>query len=128
MKKIIFLIVIVITSCQNVQKPPKPANLISEDKMVEILTDLYLANAARGIGSREMLHKNVRMDSLIYAKYEIDSTQFAQSNHYYAGSVDSYINIFQRVEANLAAMEKEVDSLFNQRINAQETDTIPAEN
>ncbi|NLN24485.1 MAG: DUF4296 domain-containing protein [Bacteroidetes bacterium] len=128
MKKIIFFLAIVITGCQNVQRPPKPENLIGEDKMVEILTDLYLANAARGIGSREMIHKNIRLDSLIYAKYDIDSTQFAQSNNYYAGSIDTYIDIFQKVEANLVAMEKEVDSLFNQRLKLKQPDSVKTTN
>ena len=61
---IIFLLSFV--SCQDVNYPEKPKNLIAKDKMVEILTETYLGNAARSVDNKTIITKGIKMDSLIY--------------------------------------------------------------
>ena len=51
------------------------------------------------------------MDSLIYKNFGVDSLQFAKSNAYYAADVNTYMEIFQKVEARLVAMQKKMDSI-----------------
>lgn len=130
MNRLIYLFCLIFFwNCQNVEKPQKPSNLIPKDKMVEILTESYLANAARGVGSKNLLVKDVKMDSLIYNKFGIDSIQFAKSNEYYAAGINDYIEIFEKVEANLEAMNKEMDSIrslkHSQEPNVEEKDSEP---
>lgn len=130
MKRLIYLFCLIfLLNCQNVERPEKPANLIPKDKMVEVLTESYLANAARVVGSKNLLVKDVKMDSLIYHKFEIDSIQFAKSNEYYAAEINDYIEIFEKVEANLVAMDKEMDSIRSliqsQDQNTKKKDTEP---
>ena len=36
-------------ACHKVEKPKKPENLIAKDKMVNILFDVYVFNAAKGM-------------------------------------------------------------------------------
>ena len=112
-------------SCQNVKYPEKPENLLSKDKMVDVLTEAYLANAARSIGIKTMVAEGIQMDSLFYAKFDVDSLQFVRSNDFYAADVNAYISIFQEVEARLQKIEKELDSL--RKAEMQNKSALPKE-
>ncbi len=113
----------IFASCQDVNQPKKPKNIIPKDKMAEVLTEAYLANAARSVDNKSILVSGVKMDSLIYTKFGIDSLQFVQSNDYYAANINSYMEIFQKVENNLKALEKNLDSV--RELNYNKKDTIP---
>ena len=110
-------------SCQDVKQPQKPKNLIAKDKMVEVLTEAYLANAARSVDNKSLLANGVLIDSLLYTKFGIDSLQFVRSNDYYAANVNSYMDIFQKVEANLTVLERDLDSI--REMNYNKNDTLP---
>ena len=107
----IFVLILSILGCQNVERPEKPKNLISKEKMVDVLTEAYLANAARSVNNQAIIDKGIQVDSLIFKKFEVDSVQFAKSNDYYAADINMYLDIFQKVEARLVAMEKKLDSI-----------------
>ena len=108
---IILILILSILGCQNVERPEKPKNLISKEKMVDVLTEAYLANAARSVNNQAIIDKGIQVDSLIFKKFEVDSVQFAKSNDYYAADINMYLDIFQKVEARLVAMEKKLDSI-----------------
>lgn len=110
---LIFVLILSILGCQNVERPEKPKNLISKEKMVDVLTEAYLANAARSVNNQAIIDKGIKVDSLIFKKFEVDSVQFAKSNDYYAADINMYLDIFQKVEARLVAMEKKLDSIRN---------------
>lgn len=107
----ILILILSILGCQNVERPEKPKNLISKEKMVDVLTEAYLANAARSVNNQAIIDKGIQVDSLIFKKFEVDSVQFAKSNDYYAADINMYLDIFQKVEARLVAMEKKLDSI-----------------
>jgi len=109
----ILILILSILGCQNVERPEKPKNLISKEKMVDVLTEAYLANAARSVNNQAIIDKGIKVDSLIFKKFEVDSVQFAKSNDYYAADINMYLDIFQKVEARLVAMEKKLDSIRN---------------
>jgi hypothetical protein len=95
-----------IIGCNQPEKIDKPDNLISETKMTAILYDLYTINAAKGV-SRNVLENNGFVpETYILTKHNIDSTQFAESNNYYAFNTDKYKAIVESVKAKL---EKEKD-------------------
>lgn len=102
-------LVIGVYGCQNVKYPEKPDNLIDHKKMVNILTEAYLMNAARSVGNKTMAAQGIQMDSIFYARFGVDSLQFAQSNAYYASDVNTYITLFQEVEEKLQQIEKDLD-------------------
>jgi len=90
------------------------------DKMVDVLVEAYLANAAQSVRNKTIVHQGVKMDSLIYTKYGIDSLQFVKSNEYYAADANVYLDIFKKVEEKLEGYEQELDSLLNKdRFNSQ---------
>lgn len=110
--------------CQNIDKPEPPDNLIPKDKMVAIITDAYLSNAARGFNTRIVREKGYKLDSILYASYAIDSAQFAQSNAYYATDLDTYEAMFTKVSENLELLKMEKDSLkaiYEERIRVRDS-------
>ena len=113
MKQSIFFIILTLGlfGCQDVKQPEKPKNLIAKDKMVDILLETYLANAARSIDNKSIISKGIKMDSLVYKKFGIDSLQFVKSNSYYAADINTYIKIVQEVEARLTGMQQKMDSI-----------------
>ncbi|MGB7395007.1 MAG: DUF4296 domain-containing protein [Pricia sp.] len=101
---------ILLTAC-NEKLIEKPDNLIPEDKMVKVLKDLAIVNAAKTTNVAVLQENDIEPMSYIYEKHGIDSTQLVESDRYYASLPDKYEEIYQKVEAGLEqdtkAMEKE---------------------
>jgi hypothetical protein len=97
-------------SCTSNTILKKPDNLIPEDQMVDLLTDLFLAINAETTKNLD-LKRQVNYYPLIFEKYNIDSTQFKESNFYYTSRVDHYDVILNRVHERLKKLNKELDAL-----------------
>jgi hypothetical protein len=108
-----------IMGCQDVKRPEKPKDLIPKEKMVEVLTEAYLSNSAQSVRNQSIFKEEVNLDSLFYAKFDIDSLQFVKSNNYYAFNSSLYIDILEKVEANLERIEDRLDSIRNTRKNQE---------
>jgi hypothetical protein len=112
-KKVSVIIVLCffVLACNENDKPKQPDNLISKEKMSEILYDLYVINAAKGV-NRKLLEKNGFMpETYVLTKYDIDSTQFANSNAYYAFDTDTYKSIIDQVKIRLEKEKVEFEEL-----------------
>lgn len=116
--------VIVIVACQNVKELERPANLISKEMMVDILTDCYINNAARSISYVKLKDSKIKLDSMIYVKYQIDSVQFTQSNEYYSLQFNTYVDILTQVEKRLEKIKVRTDSIVKIK---KKKDTITTE-
>lgn len=115
LKKVTFtlsFILVLLFSCQNVKKPEKPENLIPKEKMVNILSDLYISNAARNVNNKRIIKAGIQLDSLIYTKFEIDSLQFVESNAFYSSNLKVYGEMLTQVQEKLKFLQKEKDSLY----------------
>ena len=110
-KPLFLLLAVMLIGCQNVVRPDKPDDLIGKEQMVDIVYDAYLANAAKSINNKKLRQMGIRLDSIIYKKHEIDSTQFANSNEYYSLDLDNYADIYSKVEARLLVEQKRLDSI-----------------
>lgn len=86
--------------------------------MVSLLVDAYLGNAARSNNNRVLREEGIQIDSVLYAKYGIDSLQMASSTAYYAAEINSYLLILDQVEDRLSLLKKELDSLA--RVDAEQ--------
>ena len=125
MKYILGIIIVFgLWNCQDVQRPEMPTNLIPEDQMVDILTEVYLVNAARNFDNRTIMENKMKLDSFVYKKFNIDSLQFVTSNAYYTSNLDTYNNLFVKVEERMSVIKKEVDSLLVIHIKEQEAKRI----
>ncbi|HET8885363.1 MAG TPA: DUF4296 domain-containing protein [Salinimicrobium sp.] len=115
MKKLIFIFcAVLLLACQDVEKVPKPKNLIPEDKMVEVLTDFALFNAARSYNLRQLQQTGVNPAEFIYTKHGIDSLQFLKSNEYYISNIEEYQQIFDSVKLELEALKTHHDSILKE--------------
>lgn len=101
----VFIIACFLSSCQNIEEVKKPDNLIPEDKMVDVLTELSLLNSAKNKNKRILEETGLQPDTYLYSKYEIDSLQLAESTTYYAKKYDEFDGIYQKVKQNLEAMK-----------------------
>jgi len=115
MRYSLLLILFFIAGCQHVDKPEKPNNLIPKDKMVNVLADVYISNAARNVNTKILYTNGVKLDSFIYRKYKIDSLQFARSNAFYSANLETYGTIIKKVEDRVFALKRKQDSLLPEK-------------
>ena len=116
------ILILVMFSCNNIEKPKKPDNLISKDRMVDVITDISLMTAAKSM-NKDLLEKNaINPQNYIYEKYNIDSVQFAESNNYYAYDVKEYEEIYVIVKERLEKKKIEYTTLQEQ--DKEEKDSI----
>ena len=116
---VIVVLCVMVLACSNAYKPKKPDNLIPKDQMTELLYDLYVINAAKGVNRKILETNGFNPETYILTKYNIDSTQFADSNTYYSYKTEVYDEIVEKVKARLEK-EKEVF----EEIKEQENDSI----
>jgi len=113
MKKIIlvFIISLLVFSCQEKQLMNKPENFISPDEMSAILLDYYLAKGYNDDAKKvKRIQKSkdevINPSAYIYKKHQIDSLQFAQNMNYYLTQKETILAIFTNAEDQLKALEK----------------------
>ncbi len=137
MKKIAFILFVgfVFLACNNnkIEVPKKPDNLLSTTKMVNVLYDMAIVNAAKGTNKKMIQNKGLNPQEFIFNKHDIDSLQFADSNNYYTYFPDVYEDIYEQVrfrlenrkkgyKAILDREEKEMDSLS--RLSRRKKDSL----
>jgi len=99
-KTVLILLLIFIWSCTSKTIYKKPADLIPKKQMINLLTDLYLANGARSVENIDY-KREPNYIPLVFEKYHIDSARFKRSNIYYTSKLDEYQEMFQKVLDNL---------------------------
>lgn len=80
--------------------------------MVDILTDVYISNAARNVNNKLLRNKNIKLDSVIFNKYRVDSLQFVLSNNYYSSNLDVYRDLLIKAQEKLMVLQIEKDSIY----------------
>ncbi|MDH7912116.1 DUF4296 domain-containing protein [Winogradskyella sp. SYSU M77433] len=110
-KIFVITISLLILGCDGLQKPEKPKDLISKDKMSDILYDMYIINAAKGVNRKLLEKEGVVPETYILTRHNIDSTQFANSNNYYSYDTDVYKSIVEKVKTKLEADKKKYEEI-----------------
>jgi len=108
MKKLLLLLLsVMVFSCgKETGAVEKPARLLKEDEMENILYDLTMIQAIRSFQPQVLDNNKVDAQHYIYRKYKIDSLTFAQNNDWYANDPELYNNMLVKV---------------NERINKEKT-------
>jgi hypothetical protein len=88
----------VILSCKE-DVVTKPKNLIERDKMVAIIYDLSVLEAAKSQTSG--IYHYPKSSQFLKEKYKVDSLTFAQSSQYYASDMKEYKKMYDEVKARL---------------------------
>ncbi|RNC87785.1 MAG: DUF4296 domain-containing protein [Winogradskyella sp.] len=113
MKHLLSLIFIssILMSCEQRFQPNKPDNLIPQEKMTNVLYDMFIASSAKGVSRIKFEAKGIDPETYILKKYEIDSLQFALSNDYYAHNVELYNAMIEDVKAKLTAEKTKFEAI-----------------
>ena len=106
------------------EKNVAPDNLISEDKMIEILYDMSLISVSKGINKRIIENKGMKPKKYILNKHNIDSIQFVASNQYYSKDLETYLSIYEEVlnklQSNREIVIETIDSKKEERARRSE--------
>ena len=103
MKNYLLIIFLFIGCSDNV-----PDNLISKEKMENIIFDIMILNSSSGFDLK--IDNNLLSDELIYKKHNIDSLQFFESELYYSKNPREHYEIYAKVKIRIL---KSIDSLKN---------------
>lgn len=106
MKKIALLFVLfTIFGCGD-NAVEKPENLIEKDVMVDVLSDLTIIQSVETNNPGVITQNEIKVNEIIYKKYNIDSASFAQSNRYYASDPHNYQKLFKQVSEKITAKKE----------------------
>lgn len=125
----LFLGAILLVSCAE-KVVEEPENLIPKEKMTEILHDLAILNAAKSGASRKFKDSGIDVMEFLYKKYDIDSTQFSESDLYYASIPLEYQSIYENVEKRLGRKKDTLEAIGKRRndsvrqANIKRTDSL----
>jgi len=87
----------------------KPKDLIPKEEMVDLLTDIFIANGAMSVKNTN-LKRNVNYFPFVFEKYKIDTTRFKESNYYYTSRIDDYDYILGEVDKRLKALKHQYEN------------------
>ena len=124
MKQIKYLLVICVLclACSNSTIPEKPKNLVSKNRMVDVMIDLSIVSSAKGMNKKIIEQHGITPDEFIYKRHEIDSVQFIESNAYYSYFMDDYKLILKRVEDSLEKLKFKYNRLAEIEEKRDETE------
>jgi len=116
MRQVLFLTLwaLLLSSCAE-ELIEKPDNLIPEDKMVSIIKDMAIVNAGKTTNLSKLRENGVDPTTYIFKKFEIDSTQFVDSDRYYASKPLRYENMYKKVVADLETQRLELEAAKKNR-------------
>lgn len=100
-------------SCQSIDKRPTPSRLLTEDEMVNTLTELTILKATSTVASGIKKHSGIDFKDYINKKIGIDSLTIAENLAYYGYEPKDLKAIYQRVEDSLEVRFQLHDSLYN---------------
>lgn len=103
MKKIVLFFVAIsflVVSCKE-EVIEKPKNLIERDKMVDIIYDLAIFEAAKS--QTAGVYQYPKTSAFLKEKYKVDSLTFAKSTQYYASDIKEYQKMYNEVKERLNA-------------------------
>ena len=121
-----FLIIsflVLFAACSNVEKAPKPEQLLSKEEMAIILSDLYIIEVAISSNRSSYIETGVQPSSYIYDKYDIDSVMFKENLNYYNDRVEDYLFIMDKIQDDLKSLQDSV-KVRQERIDKEKV-TVP---
>ena len=115
---IVLFLIGLFLGCEPKNDFKKPADLIPKEEMKELLYEMHLAVGSSNV-KNIYLERNRNYVSLIYKKYGVDSTRFANSNLFYTSNIDDYEEIFEDVHRRLKELKNELETELDSTTNAR---------
>ncbi|VAW16319.1 hypothetical protein MNBD_BACTEROID03-2405 [hydrothermal vent metagenome] len=126
MRNVIFTVLFMLLFSCVEKLVEKPDNLVPKEKMVEILNDMAILNAAKSTDITILRNHGIEAMEYIYSKHEIDSVQFAESDFYYASLPQEYEAIYIEVEAKIKKEKERIEEVkkVNDSVNKMKPEAI----
>ena len=124
MKKAIFSLFMILSSCAQVEEHP-PENLIEEHRMADLIFELAVLDAAKGFIPKDQKDRIVLDADSFYQFHEIDRAQFTSSNAYYAKQPKAYLRIVSMAKTKLEEFEKNMEESDNEILKIDSIDIKP---
>lgn len=118
MKKFIYIfIVMAAVACSNKDEIPK--DLISKEKMVDILVDIHLMEsrieASRYLSRDSMQVAFLKKQADILKKYKVDSTKYYTTYDYYFEKMTHMRDIYEEVATRIKTMMEKAEKAEKQQ-------------
>ena len=107
------LIIILLVSCQTIEKQKQPDNVIEQKKMIAILTEIALLKSANDVNDKIFTKYVDQPFDYILKKYKIDSVTLVENIEYYNMQFNENLEIYRKVEGNINEKKSFIDSLRN---------------
>lgn len=115
---LLFLLVFAVAACD---KPvvPKPRHLIHQDKMIDMLADIHMAEATYNkyrYDSSQTHFSSVDFYYSVLAKYEVPDSVFEKSFLYYASEPKDFEKMYRKVLSKLSLTEQQLSGRKEQKL------------
>ncbi len=108
-RKLLFILIsIMIASCGE-KLMEAPENIIPKEKMIEVLSDMAIANSAKNSNVTIIRDNEIDPTAFVFKKHGIDSVSFVASDRYYASLPSEYESIYTAVELRLTEKKQELE-------------------
>ena len=104
-------------ACADIQNAPKPDEFYGDDKMVDIMADLYLMEASMTNNRATFTELKLLPHDFIYDKYDTDSITFTENLFYYTDRNDKYLELMEMVQAQMEVLRDTVDNKMKSKNN-----------
>ncbi len=110
-KTVLIFVCLLLFACSNEKKVDIPSNVLSKQKMAEVMLDVHLLEAAMSLNTYNTdmaTSKNPAPPFDVFAKYKITKKQYNESFDFYTRHPDLLKDVYQLVLENLSKMQAEV--------------------
>lgn len=111
-KKVILLPFLIWLGCapQNSVEPPE--QLISPEKMEDVLYDLSLIKALKNTNFQKEESKSILTPAYLFKKHNIDSLQWEENLRYYSKNPKQFLLIYKKVQERYPQVLDSIDTLL----------------
>ena len=111
-KKVILLACLIWLGCapQNSVEPPE--QLISPEKMEDVLYDLSLIKALKNTNFQTEESKSILTPDYLFKKHNIDSLQWEENLRYYSKNPKQFLLIYKKVQERYPQVLDSIDTLL----------------
>ena len=111
-KKVILLACLICLGCapQNSVEPPE--QLISPEKMEDVLYDLSLIKALKNTNFQTEESKSILTPDYLFKKHNIDSLQWEENLRYYSKNPKQFLLIYKNVQERYPQVLDSIDTLL----------------
>ena len=97
-----------------------PNGILEEDKMIEVLTDIHLADGYASVLYNDTTKtKAAALYFAVYKKYDTDSVQVRKSLEYYTKHPDRLQKMYEKINGNIQQLQAQVQAEDERRFRAQ---------